>query len=348
MQQLEQILFGVTVFAYLAAALLATFGLAYRRKEADRVGVWALAAGFVAQTVSLVLRWIAGGRAPLAGMHETLAFLSWSTVLLFLIADRRYKVKAAGLILVPGAFFMAAIAALLYEGPRPLQADLQSHWLTVHASVSLLGYAAFALAFASGFFYVVQEDLLKKNYAQVRALIRALIVVLGTGTGTYVGYLIADPTLFEDATGHRVYAYSQSDWTIIGIGAGVGLVVSLALGLIAARGAARPSFANRLPSLSLLDRLSFHSVVFGVALLSVGIVTGAIWARAVWGSWWEWDPKQTWALAAWLFYSGYLGVRGLANWRGRHAALLAIAGLFLILFTFLGINFFVPGKHDFN
>lgn len=348
MQELEQILFGVTVFAYLAAALFVTFGLAFKRRAADRVGFWVLTAGFAAHTGSLLVRWIAGGRVPLADMYETLAFLSWSMVLLFLVADRRYRVKAAGLILIPGAFFLAAVAALLYEGPRPLQLDLRSHWLAVHASVSLLGYAAFALASAAGFFYVVQEDLLKKNYAQVRVLIRGLVVVLGTGTGTYVGYLIADPTLFEDAAGHRVYAYSHSDWTIIGIGAAAGLVVSLVLGLVAARGAARPSFANRLPSLSLLDRLSYHSVVFGVGLLTLGIFTGALWARAVWGSWWEWDPKQTWALAAWLFYMGYLAARGGANWRGRHAAVMAVMGLFLILFTFLGINLFVPGKHDFN
>jgi cytochrome c-type biogenesis protein CcsB len=166
--------------------------------------------------------------------------------------------------------------------------------------------------------------------------------------GTYIGYVIADPTLFEDAAGNRVYAYSQSDWTIIGVGAAAGLVISILLGWLAARGASRPSFANRLPALNMLDRLGYHSVVFGFVLLALGIISGAVWAQVAWGEWWTWDPKETWALLAWLFYAAYLGLRAFANWRGRNSATLAMVGMFLVMFAFLGINLFVPGRHDFN
>ena len=120
------------------------------------------------------------------------------------------------------------------------------------------------------------------------------------------------------------------------------------IGLVAARGASRPSFANRLPALYLLDDLSYRSIIFGFGLLALGIITGSIWSHFAWGSWWIWDPKETWALAAWLFYGVYLGLRNFFDWRGRNAAILAITGLFLILFAFLGVKFLVPGKHDFN
>ncbi len=348
MQALEQLLLGIALVAYLAAAVLYTFGLAYKRQEAGRLAFVVLSVGFLAHSASIVVRGIESGRMPLTSLFETLVFLSWCVVLLSIVADRRYAAGAAAIILVPTAFFGTAVSVLLYEGPQTLKEELQSYWLVIHAGLSVLGYAAFTLAFAAGFFYVVQEDLLKKKYRQVRTLIHALVVAFGTGFGMYVGYLVADPTLFEDAAGNRVYGYSGADWTIIAIGTAAGLALSLALGWMAARGASRPSFANRLPALHVLDRLSFHSVLFGLALLAFGIVSGSMWAKVVWGYWWEWDPKQTWALVAWLFYAGYVGMREGASWRGRKAALIAIAGVFLIVFTFLGINLFVPGRHDFN
>jgi cytochrome c-type biogenesis protein CcsB len=348
LQVLEQILLGFALVAYLAAAVLHTFGLAYKRKQAGRLAFIVVCAGFLSHSAAIILRWAEGGRLPLTSLFETLVFLSWCVVLLAIIADRRYSAGAASIILIPTAFFMTAAGVLMYEGPRELKEELATHWLAVHAGLSVFGYAAFTLAFAAGFFYVVQEDLVKKKYQQVRTLIRALVVAFGTGLGLYVGYVIANPTLYEDATGHRVYGYSTADYTIILIGTAIGLVASVVAGWIAARGASRPSFANRLPALHVLDRLSFHSVIFGLVLLALGIVSGAFWAKVVWGAWWEWDPKETWALVAWVFYAGYFGLREWANWRGRKAALVAIVGMFLIVFTFLGINLFVPGRHDFN
>lgn len=347
-QQLEQALFGVTIVAYLTASVLSTVVLAYRKWGLGRFSSAVALVGFVAQTASIVVRWIDAGRPPLTNVYETLVFLSWCTVLLFLVVDRRFHIGATAVILLPAAFFMVAVGALLYEAPLPLQEELRSGWLAVHAGITILGYAGFTLAFATGLLYVVQEDLMKKKYGQVRMLTHGLVALLGTGMGTYVGYLVADPTLFEDATGHRVYAYVASDLIIIAIGAGAGLLVSLLFGWFVARGVSRPAFAGRLPSLSLLDSLGFGGVIFGVVLLALGIMSGAIWARVAWGEWWSWDPKETWALLAWVFYAGYLFMREFANWRGRHAAMLAIAGMFLILFAFLGINFFVPGRHDFN
>ena len=129
------------------------------------------------------------------------------------MSERFYHVTAAGLILVPLSFFLLAVAAVIYEGPAALVDRAQSFWLAIHVGVSLIGYAAFALAFATGFFYVVQEDL----YETVRAGPSADHgpgVALGTGLGAYIGYLVADPTALRGCSGHRVYAYSRADWTV--------------------------------------------------------------------------------------------------------------------------------------
>jgi cytochrome c-type biogenesis protein CcsB len=347
-QAVEQILFGLTVALYFASAVLLGAGVAYRRSALERASLVVLLVGLVLNTGAIVFRGILSSRVPLADLPESLLFLAWCTVLLFLLLNLRYRVAAAGLILVPLAFFLVAVAAVLYETPQPLREQLRGAWLATHVGVSLLAYAGFVVAFATAFFYVLQEDLLKKRYRQARRLILGLVIALGTGIGLYVGYLVARPTLFEDATGHRVYAYSRSDLIVIAVGALLGLGVSIVVGLVAARGASKPSFANRLPALYLLDDLSYRSIMFGFGLLALGIITGSIWSHFAWGSWWIWDPKETWALAAWLFYGVYLGLRVVFDWRGRSAAMLAITGLFLILFAFLGVKFLVPGKHDFN
>lgn len=103
-----------------------------------------------------------------------------------------------------------------------------------------------------------------------------------------------------------------------------------------------------LPSLEVLDHLNYLCLSIGFPLLTLGIITGAIWASYAWGSYWSWDPKQTWSFITWLIYAALLHQRLNAGWRGRKAAKIAILGFLVVLVTFLGINFIAPGKHDFT
>jgi ABC-type transport system involved in cytochrome c biogenesis permease subunit len=75
------------------------------------------------------------------------------------------------------------------------------------------------------------------------------------------------------------------------------------------------------------------------------IATGAYWANQTWGSYWSWDPKETWALITWLAYAGYLHMRIARGWRGRRAAYFAIIGFAVVLFTFFGVTYLLPGLH---
>ena len=105
-------------------------------------------------------------------------------------------------------------------------------------------------------------------------------------------------------------------------------------------------FFRRLPSLELLDATGYGCLVVGFSLLSLGLVTGFGYAKSVWGSFWSWDPKEIWSGITWLLYAALLHGRLTMGWRGRKAAIMAIIGFVVVLFTFAGVNFILHGHHQ--
>jgi cytochrome c-type biogenesis protein CcsB len=97
-----------------------------------------------------------------------------------------------------------------------------------------------------------------------------------------------------------------------------------------------------------LDSLSYRTITVGFLLLSVGLVSGAVWANEAWGSWWSWDPKETWALICWLVYAAYLHTRLSRGWQGRRPALVAVAGLVVIGVCYIGVNLLGIGLHSYG
>jgi len=100
-----------------------------------------------------------------------------------------------------------------------------------------------------------------------------------------------------------------------------------------------------LPSEEALDRITYKTICIAFPLLTFMIATGAYWANRTWGSYWSWDPKETWAAITWLVYAGYLHMRITRGWRGRRAAYFAILGFGVVIFTFLGVTYLLPGLH---
>lgn len=105
---------------------------------------------------------------------------------------------------------------------------------------------------------------------------------------------------------------------------------------------------QRLPSLDTLDDINYRCLTFGFPLLTVAIISGAIWAETAWGTYWSWDPKETWSLITWFVYAALLHGRLTTGWRGRRAAWLSIAGFAVMLFTFLGVNLLLSGLHTYK
>ncbi len=146
----------------------------------------------------------------------------------------------------------------------------------------------------------------------------------------------------------------QSRWlgfhvatAIISYGAfGVSFVISLIF-LLRERMKDQGFFDLHTPKREKLDLISYRSVCLGLLFLTFTIVTGAIWAQRAWGSYWSWDPKETWSLVTWLVYAVYLHLRIRRGWRGKSAAIFAVAGFVCVIFTYIGVNTLLPGIHSY-
>jgi cytochrome c-type biogenesis protein CcsB len=103
----------------------------------------------------------------------------------------------------------------------------------------------------------------------------------------------------------------------------------------------------RLPDIQTLDELTHRLNLFGFLFLTVGIITGAVWANSAWGRYWGWDPKETWSLITWFVYSTLLHARLMRGWRGKRIAYLSIIGFMSVLFTYFGVNL-LPGLHSYG
>jgi len=104
---------------------------------------------------------------------------------------------------------------------------------------------------------------------------------------------------------------------------------------------------RRLPPLSVMDEINLKCISYGFPLLTLGIITGAIGAQKVWGTYWSWDPKQVWSFIIWLLYAALLHTRFVTGWRGQKIAIASIGIFFILLFTFLGVNYLFSGLHRF-
>ncbi len=96
-----------------------------------------------------------------------------------------------------------------------------------------------------------------------------------------------------------------------------------------------------------LDAVLTQTISFGFLFLTLGILTGAVWANSAWGTYWSWDPKETWSLITWFVYAIFLHCRFMRGWRGRRAAWISIIGFLSVLFTYYGVNFLLSGQHSY-
>jgi len=277
----ENAAFTVSFISY-SLALLLYLIFAVGKREA--IGKWATlitAGGWALNTLALVLRGIDAGRLPLSNGYEFLVAFAWGIVLFYLWFEYRYRIKTAGLFVLPVVWMLLAyIAVGMPAGQRaitPLMPALRSNWLSVHVATAILSYGAFALSFGLALMYLIKER-------------------------------------YEKGAGHS---------------------------------GGTDSFMGRLPAIGLLDDLSYRFITFGFFLLSLVIVSGAIWAEQAWGSYWSWDPKETWSLITWLIYGACLHARHTYGWRGHRALVLAGIGFAAVLFTFFGVNYLLPGLHSY-
>jgi cytochrome c-type biogenesis protein CcsB len=107
------------------------------------------------------------------------------------------------------------------------------------------------------------------------------------------------------------------------------------------------SIFAKLPSWELIDELTYQMVVFGFLFLTIGIITGAVWANSAWGTYWSWDPKETWSLITWFVYAIFMHLRMMKGWSGKNLAWISIIGFIAVLFTYFGVNYLLSGLHSY-
>ena len=106
--------------------------------------------------------------------------------------------------------------------------------------------------------------------------------------------------------------------------------------------------ASRLPDSAAIEEIMYKAIAVGFLFFTIATILGALWAKAAWGGYWSWDPKEVWALVVWLNYATWLHLRLVVGWRGKILAWWAIIGLFITAFAFVGVNMFLSGLHSYG
>ncbi|MBI3758309.1 MAG: c-type cytochrome biogenesis protein CcsB [Deltaproteobacteria bacterium] len=174
-----------------------------------------------------------------------------------------------------------------------------------------------------------------------------VIVALGIGAATMRTSHLTMPESLRSAWLPIHVTFALLGYALFVLAAIVSLVYLVYERRLKAKRPLLPS-DERTPSLEKLDRINYRLLGWGFLMLSLAIVTGAIWADATWGHFWSWEPAESWTLVIWLLYAGLLESRLTVGWRGRRAATLTIAVFTVLVGSFVGVSLLASGKHGGN
>jgi cytochrome c-type biogenesis protein CcsB len=290
------------------------------------LGTGAMAVGNLTIAALLGARWLEGGYFPMSNLYESLFALAWGITAMHLVAERMSRSALVGTVTAPIAMAIAAFATLTLpgtmQGSEPLVPALKSNWLMMHVSVMLLSYAALLVGslLAIAFLLVTQGQAVELKGSSV-------------GTGG-----------FRNVKLHRAEAQAsnpQASSQVLAMSGGGAAVLEKTAPAVKLS-------PQRLTLADTLDNISYRMIGLGFPLLTIGIIAGAVWANEAWGSYWSWDPKETWALITWLVFAAYLHARITKGWQGRRPAILAATGFVAVWVCYLGVNILGKGLHSYG
>ena len=268
MDNLDYLAFLLVIMA--AACMLLTAWL--KLKWISMAGLLLNIASAVSMFAALVMRVKATGHLPVNSVYEFLLSFAFALMLFNLFWQLKVKLYPISVFLLGVAALLLGISFYQADTVTPLLPALQSNWRVSHVMTAIISYAAFALAFALGIFYLL--------------------------------------TMREKK--------------------------------------GQPVSQEKKENADFIEKLMYNSVVFGFIFLTLLIITGAMWAEEAWGVWWNWDPKETWALITWIIYAIYLHLHGKPSWRGRKGCFLSVIGFACVMFTLLGVSYFMGGLHSYG
>lgn len=291
------------------------------------LGTTGMAIANLTMAALLGSRWLEAGYFPLSNLYESLFFLAWGVTAIHLIAENMSKSRLVGVATSPVAMGITAFAALSLptemQASAPLVPALKSNWLMMHVSVMMLSYATLMVGavIAIAFLIVTRGQNVELKGSSV-------------GTGGYRDR-IKQLSLAK--------AQSRDDSNSVAVNNGNVAVLNLPK-----TNTQPPLSPERLNLADTLDNISYRIIGLGFPLLTIGIIAGAVWANEAWGSYWSWDPKETWAFITWLVFAAYLHARITRGWQGKKPAILAATGFVVVWICYLGVNLLGKGLHSYG
>jgi cytochrome c-type biogenesis protein CcsB len=278
-------------------------------KIGAKIGFFSICIANFSIFTNLGSRWLENGYFPLSNLYESLLFFTWGITAITVIIERNISISLIGAVTSPLSLFVIGFATLsLPEGMQKA--------------------APLVPALKSNWF-MMHVSIMMLSYSTLitGSLLSILFLVLTLGKNVSLqGSSLGGTNLQQVETRNMSMAVLE--------------------GTITNKEKLRSS--DTLSLLETLDNLSYRIIGLGFPLLTTGIIAGAVWANEAWGTYWSWDPKETWALITWFVFAAYLHARITKSWQGKRPAILASIGFVVVWICYLGVNFLGKGLHSYG
>lgn len=299
----SNIVFGILLFAMIAYWV--NLSLFNDSSLLSKIGRFSTLVANAILFFILCSRWIVAGYFPLSNLYESLLFLTWILLTVYLYIETKTKSKLIGSVLIPVTLLINGFANLTLspemQKSSPLVPALQSNWLMMHVSMMLLSYGTLIMGSLLCILFLVIS---RYKDIDLKIMDDSSLPLYNIMLDYYEAKLLSPSTEISEL--------------------------------------------GKLKLLQSLDNWSYRIIGLGFPFLTIGIIAGGVWANEAWGSYWSWDPKETWALITWLVFATYLHARITKGWEGKKTAILGSLGFFVIWICYLGVNFLGKGLHSYG
>lgn len=300
---LSNIVFGILFFAIITYWI--NLSLFSNSNLLSKIGRYSTILANIILFFILCSRWVVAGYFPLSNLYESLLFLTWILLTVYLYIETKTKSKLIGSVLIPVTLLISGFANLTLspemQKSSPLVPALQSNWLMMHVSMMLLSYGTLIMGSLLCILFLVIS---RNKDIDLKVLDNSSLPLFNIMLDYYEAKLLSPSTEISEL--------------------------------------------GKLKLLQSLDNWSYRIIGLGFPFLTIGIISGGVWANEAWGSYWSWDPKETWALITWLIFATYLHARITKGWEGKKTAILGSLGFFIIWICYLGVNFLGKGLHSYG
>ena len=267
-------------------------------------------------------RWVISGYFPLSNLYESLLFLTWLLLAVYFYVELETKSRLVGALVIPITLLLNGFANLSLplemQEASPLVPALQSNWLMLHVTMMLFSYA---LLITGSLFSIL--FLIISEFREINLKILNNYDFVDKSPLPVINLVFSHFMIKKILTNRSVSDNSKLKLAYLGQ-------------------------ISQIKLLQSLDNWSYRIIGLGFPAITIGIIAGGVWANEAWGSYWSWDPKETWAFITWSIFAAYIHARYINGWNGTKTASLGSFGFFVIWICYLGVNFLGKGLHSYG